>query len=290
MIKSMTGYGKALCRLKSKTLQVEIRALNSKNLDVFFRIPHLYKEKEPVFRNMVSNILERGKIEVVIIEDSSEKPTGYSLNKPLFKKYYRELKELSEDLGMKDNHSFFPDILRLPEVLITEPEEISGEDLTKLENSIREALEDTDNYRISEGKHMEKDMKDRVENISGLLEKVEPFEAQRIETIKQKIHKSLLELNVEHDSNRFEQELIYYLEKLDINEEKARLANHVEYFIETLCHNSSNNGKKLGFIAQEIGREINTLGSKASDANIQKIVIQMKDELEKMKEQLLNIL
>ncbi len=290
MIKSMTGYGKAQCRLKHKNLQIEVRALNSKYLDITFRIPQVYREKEPDFRKLVSQILVRGKIEIAITEDYSEKQTDYFLNKHLFKKYYRELKELSDELGVKESQNLFPAIIRLPDILKTQNEEPGTEEWNELKNSLGEALKNTDKYRLSDGKHMEADLNIRIKSISELLKQIRPDEKQRIDIIKEKMRKSLAELDFEYDKNRLEQELIYYLEKFDINEEKVRLSKHIDYFSETLNLADSDIGKKLGFIAQEMGREINTLGAKAFDADIQKIVIQMKEELEKIKEQLFNVL
>lgn len=289
MIKSMTGYGKAQCQLERKTIQVEVKSLNSKNLDITFRMPQLYKEKESVFRNIVSQILERGKVEVFITVDSSDDSTSYSLNKKIFKKYYRELKELSDELSQGESPEF-ASILRLPDVLKAEAEETDNDEWATLEKLLQEALEKADQNRQSEGSHIEEDLKDRINNITGLLEQIDPNEKQRIDNIKEKMRSNLSKLDFEYDKNRLEQELIYYLEKLDITEEKVRLVKHIEYFIETLGQKESSNGKKLSFIAQEISREINTIGSKASDAAIQKTVVQMKDELEKIKEQLFNVL
>ncbi len=290
MIKSMTGYGKARCGLKNRSLQVEVRSFNGKYLDVNFRIPQGYREMEPDFRALVSQVLKRGKIEVAITEDVSDKHTDYSLNKPLFKKYYRDLKDISEEFGIKDNKDLLSAILRLPDILIVQYEGLDEAEWNELEKALKEALQNTDKYRISEGRQLEEDLKERISNISELLKQIEPFEKQRAGQIKQKIYESLSQLNIEYDTNRFEQEMIYYLEKIDINEEKVRLSKHIDYFSETTGLSDSDIGKKLGFIAQEIGREINTLGAKAYDANIQKIVIQMKDELEKIREQLSNVL
>ncbi len=290
MIKSMTGYGKAQSRLENKSIQVEVRTLNSKGIDVNFKMPQIYKEKEIEFRNMISKILERGKVEVIVNVESSDECTSYSLNRSLFKKYFRELKDLSEELEQPESQDVFASILRLPDILKSETEEVEDEEWNALKRTLQEAIEKTDRYRQSEGNHIEEDLKSRIDKISGLLKQVDPNEKQRIDNIKEKMRNSLAELDFEYDKNRFEQELIYYLEKLDITEEKVRLVKHIEYFIDTLKHSKESGGKKLNFIVQEIGREINTIGSKASDVNIQQIVVQMKDELEKIKEQLFNVL
>jgi len=290
MIKSMTGYGKSVRQLEHKSIQVEIRSLNAKGLDLSFRMPHAYKEKEPHFRNMVSRKLERGKIDVFATYDVTEQYTEYALNKSLFKKYYLELKDITDELKVEESQNLIPTILNLPDVLTSKKEEIDQKEWDALEECFVEALESTDNYRRSEGMDMEIDLQTRIKNISRLLEQIEPFEKQRIVYIKQKIQNNLLEFDADYDTNRFEQELIYYMEKLDINEEKVRLAKHISHFQETLNLENFNKGKKLGFIVQEMGREINTLGAKAYDSDIQNIVIQMKDELEKIKEQLSNIL
>ncbi len=286
----MTGYGNARCQLENKSIRIEVRSLNNKNIDLHFRIPQAYKEKEPVFRNLASQYLERGKTDVTIKIDCSEDYTNYILNKTIFKKYYRELKNLSDELKANDNENLISAILNLPDVLIAQEEEISDDEWIALEECFKEALEKTDKYRQSEGLHIKNDLLQRINKIYDLLGQIEPYEQQRIKNIKKKLQNSLSEINTEYDSNRLEQELIYYLEKLDINEEKVRLEKHIDYFNEILNDKNSSNGKKLGFITQEIGREINTLGSKASEADIQKIVVQMKDELEKIKEQLSNIL
>lgn len=287
----MTGYGKSQSQIKNKSILVEIRSLNSKNIDIIFRMPNAYREKEAHFRNLVSETLTRGKIELFITVDYSDGVADYSLNRVLFKKYYSELKSLSAELDSGNIHSeIFTSILSLPDILKTETTDISDDEWNTLEKNICEALEKTDKCRLSEGKHLEKDLRKRINIISKLLKNIEPYEHQRIENVKQKMLNNLRQLKIDSDTGRFEQELVYYLEKLDITEEKVRLEKHFDYFNEVLNSHEAGNGKKLGFIAQEINREINTISSKASDANIQKIVVQMKDELEKIKEQLFNIL
>ncbi len=289
MVRSMTGYGKAESHFKNKSIKVEIKALNGKNLDVFFRVPQEYKEIETVFRNAVSKVLERGKIEVIIKVENLDDSTAFTINKKLFKKYYRELNELKEELRIDDDNNLISSILRLPDVLKSEIKEIDEKEIDILNKCVIQALEKVDKYRIDEGKSLEKDLKINIEAISKILKEIEPYEKERIEHIRSKFEKRLSEIS-QYDDNRLEQELIYYIEKLDINEEKVRLVKHIDYFKQTLKDKKSSNGKRLGFIVQEIGREINTIGSKANEVNIQKIVVQMKEELEKIREQIHNIL
>jgi uncharacterized protein (TIGR00255 family) len=287
----MTGYGKDICHLEEKSVTIEIRSLNSKNLDLSIRIPQLYKEKEHILRNRVAQALERGKVELVVSIENKSDQTGYTLNKPLITQYFGELKEVATQLGTPVSEQLLAAIMRLPEVLKQESQQLDEAEWKQVLQALDKALQQTLDFRESEGEHLEKDLQNRIEQISGLLQQITPFEAERVNNLKYKLLKSLEELkdSMQHDPNRLEQELIYYLEKLDITEEKVRLSKHLEYFIETLKE-PANSGKKLGFITQEIGREINTIGSKANDAAIQKLVVQMKDELEKIKEQLMNIL
>ena len=291
MIKSMTGFGKAVCECQNRKMVVEIKSLNSKLLDINARIPNGYREKEVEIRNLISNRLHRGKVDFQITIENSGDTSNYSINKSLAQKYYRELKELSLDLDEKDFSDYLLIIMRMPDVLVTEINEISEEEWSELKKAILQAIDEVDMFRKNEGKGLEKDLRYRNEKIVNLLEEVTPFEKARLKNLKAKISKDLHDVvdKEEIDKNRFEQELVYYQDKLDITEEKVRLEKHCEYFIETLDETDSQ-GKKLIFISQEMGREINTLGSKAGEANIQKIVVQMKDELEKIKEQLFNIL
>ncbi len=291
MIKSMTGYGKAQCRFNEKDVTIEVRSLNGKNLDISLKTPQVYKDKDQVTRSLLASELQRGKIELLITVENHGKDVPYVLNKALFKKYFDEISNLSDDLGASVSTELIPAILRLPEVIHQESRTADEQEWSSVLNAIKEAIGLADAYRVSEGKHLCEDLIERIKNISNLLQTIEPLEQSRSETIRIKIRKALDALKEEnsYDHNRFEQELIYYLEKIDITEEKVRLRKHLDYFLETLTEDESA-GKKLGFISQEIGREINTIGSKAYDADIQKIVVQMKDELEKIKEQLMNIL
>jgi TIGR00255 family protein len=291
MIKSMTGYGKAECEFQSKKLTIEIKSLNSKQLDLNLKLPSLFKEKEIDIRNEISRELVRGKVELTISSDSNSEDAVACINTPLLKNYYKQLTEISGELNLAVPEDIIATLLRLPDVLKSEKQEVSDEDWARLMKSISGAIKATDDFRRQEGKALEKDIAERIKLISKLAVDLEVFEKQRTEKVKQKIRQSLLELVSPDkiDENRFEQELIYYIEKLDITEEKVRLANHCSYFLET-SKEEEPSGKKLGFITQEIGREINTIGSKANDSEMQKIVVRMKDELEKIKEQINNIL
>ena len=290
MIKSMTGFGKAECDLADKKIIVEIKTLNSKLADISLRIPEIYKEKEIEIRYLLASKIQRGKIDFnIFIENCNY--VNYTLNKTLAKKYYNELKLLSFELEEHNFSDFLPILIKMPEVLIPEKKQFDEEEWKHVILTIERAIKQLDVFRIYEGKLLEDDFKQRILLIVQLLEKIEPYEIQRIDKLKEQIKKDLDKWfkNEKVDKNRFEQELIYYIGKMDFTEEKVRLKKHCDYFIETMDEPFSN-GKKLGFISQEIGREINTLGSKANDANIQKIIVQMKDELEKIKEQLFNIL
>lgn len=291
MIKSMTGFGKAVLELPGKKITIEIKTLNSKQIDISTRIPSIYKEKELEVRSLISSQLQRGKIEFnVYLENTGESAT-YTFNKKLARSYYEELKELAGEINQQSYSNYLPIVIKMPEVLKPDIEDMNEEDWKQIERSIVDALIQVDEYRTGEGKNLEEDFKKRINKISGLLDEVKPYEKQRVDAYRERIMKNIHELLDESqiDKNRLEQELIYYIEKLDITEEKVRLKNHCDYFLETLDEPVSM-GKKLSFISQEIGREINTLGSKANDSDIQKIVVQMKDELEKIKEQLFNIL
>ena len=291
MIQSMTGYGKSTCQLNHKTLTVEIRSLNSKTLDINLKLPYLYKSKEQEIRSLLGKKLGRGKVELLITIESKDESAAYSLNTPLMEKYYLELTAFSREHDIPVTDNLLPAILRLPEVYTQETETLDQEEWEQLHQAVEEALKSTMEYRQSEGLYLEKDLRDRISKLKSLLADIPPLEKQRREGIRKRLSAALDELKdvATPDPNRYEQELIYYLEKFDITEEMVRLEQHLGYFSDTMAENISA-GKKLGFITQEIGREINTIGSKANDAAIQRNVVQMKDELEKIKEQLMNIL
>jgi uncharacterized protein (TIGR00255 family) len=291
MIKSMTGYGKAMAENTQKKITIEIKSLNSKQLDLNTKLPWLYKEKEPEIRNIISQKLDRGKIDFSIYLDILEGETATVLNKAAIKGYYSQFTEIAGDLNISLDDQIFTAIMKLPDVLKTEKAELPDEEWELVRSKINEAVDDLDRYRMEEGNSIMTDFKKCINSILNLLGEVGKYEGGRITKVREKLI-SILEENLgteNIDRNRFEQELILYLEKYDLNEEKVRLRTHCDYFIETTKTNSPN-GKVLSFIAQEIGREINTLGSKANDASIQKIVVRMKDELEKIKEQTLNVL
>ncbi len=291
MIKSMTGFGKAQCRLNNQDVSIELRSLNGKNLDISVKLPQAYREKEQEIRSLIAQTLLRGKIELTMSSEQNNASSPYKLNKDLIENYYHQISNLSRDLGVPVSDTLLPSLLRLPDVLQPEAVTAGEQEWSLLADAIKDSIELADNYRITEGEHLRKDILERIEKITALLSEIEPLEATRTESLKTKIHKAANAIKDDpaFDQNRFEQEMIYYLEKLDITEEKVRLEKHLEYFSDTLDAPISS-GKKLGFITQEIGREINTIGSKANDAGIQRIVVQMKDELEKIKEQLMNIL
>jgi len=292
MLKSMTGFGKATIELENKKVSIEIKSLNSKQLDINSRIPNLYKEKDLILRNEIKNHLERGKVELSIYIESVGTDKETRINKPIVEGYYKQLSEIASELGLPlEKEPLLQTIIKLPDTLKTEHQELDEDEWSKIFEGVKIAIEDLKSFRSQEGEALQKDVFKHIHCIEQLSLEVPKYETTRIETIKNRINDNLTEFiekqNV--DKNRFEQEIIYYLEKLDITEEKVRLSNHCKYFLET-AQTPKAVGKKLGFIAQEIGREINTLGSKANDTNIQKLVIQMKDELEKIKEQLLNVL
>lgn len=291
MIKSMTGFGKSSAELSQKKISVEIRSLNSKSLDINTRIPLLYREKEAEIRNIISQKLDRGKIDFVISVDVLDDQTVSAVNKPVVRNYFVQLREIAEEFGINADEQLLSTIMRLPESLKTEKPEITEEEWKEVKGIIEEAIEQLDLYRIEEGRPTEEDLVRCTENILSCLEEIKNFEGERITRIREKFNTLLADFQGSEniDKNRFEQEMIYYLEKLDINEEKIRLKKHCDYLLEKI-NSPSPNGKILNFIAQEIGREINTIGSKANDASIQKLVVMMKDELEKIKEQSLNVL
>ena len=295
MIISMTGYGKAAAELPGKKLLIEIKSLNNRGLDLSVKLPGAFREKEMEIRVLLSQRLERGKVELSISGEKSIDIAAYSINKPLFLQYYRELKSLLSELKEEDRDGLLPVILKIPDVLQNEKAEFEETDWAILAEGIENALLSVEEFRKAEGIILENDLRFRVHLILDLLDSIEPFENNRLNDIRDRIRTGFQNitksdfLQTMPDENRFEQELIYYIERLDITEEKVRLKKHCDYFLETLNEPNSQ-GKKLGFVGQEMGREINTIGSKANDAGIQKIVVQMKDELEKIKEQLLNIL
>jgi len=285
MIESMTGYGKAVLQLPSKKITIEIKTLNSKNLDIIARIPSDYKEKELAIRKKLSQKLVRGKVTFGLYIEATGIDDSVKINSEMVKKYLNELKALYPD----SNENLLAIAMGLPDTISAIKGELDPKEWKKVEESIEKAIDETINYRKTEGNVLENDFKTRIDTIRNLLDKIEELDVDRKKEVRDKLLKAIEELNQKIDENRFEQEMIYYLEKLDITEEQVRLKNHLDYFIEMLKLPTSN-GKKLGFITQEMGREINTIGSKANFANMQKIVIQMKDELEKIKEQNLNIL
>jgi uncharacterized protein (TIGR00255 family) len=291
MLKSMTGFGKTECEISGVKISIEIKTLNSKQFDTTIRLPNSYKQKELEVRTLLLKKLERGKVELTLSLDQSESVESYSINKTLAKKYFQEIQSLAAELGVEPVEEIISTILKLPDVLIPEQHELDENEWKQILLSVDDAASKCDEYRIIEGYKLEADFRQRIGLIIGFLENIIHFEGERIDKIKAKFRKDLSDIIDEQkiDENRFEQEIIYYLEKIDITEEKLRLKNNCEYFLQALADNESN-GKKLNFISQEIGREINTIGSKANDSNIQKLVVQMKDELEKVKEQLFNIL
>ncbi len=286
----MTGFGKTDADIPGKKISIEIRTLNSKQTDINVKMPWLYKEKEIEIRNMLSKELERGKVDFSIYVDIMSDQAVPQINKEVVKNYYAQLNEVAGELYIDSPDQLLSIIMRLPETLRSDKVQLSDDEWETLKKLIKAAIKMVDTYRIAEGEALLADISAHIQNIEKLLKEIEPFEKERIEAVKERLMAAQKQSGVEDiDMNRFEQELIYYLEKLDINEEKVRLKNHCEYFVET-ASGSESNGKKLGFISQEIGREINTIGSKANNAAIQKLVVRMKDELEKIKEQSLNIL
>ena len=292
MIKSMTGFGKMTIETGNKKIVIEVKSLNSKQLDINLRIPNLYKEKEMEIRNLIKNWLERGKIDVCIYFDNSETEKAVSINSLVVEQYFKQMLEVANTLGVQvNNNELLQTIMRFPDTLKQPSEELDEAEWLQLKAGTEKALEMTDLFRKREGEVLIKDILHRIDLIKAYAAEVPQYEGKRIEGVRQRLQEKMKEWqeiqNI--DQNRMEQEIIYYLEKLDITEEKVRLANHCQYFIETVEKEEAP-GRKLGFIAQEIGREINTMGSKANDHDIQKLVVHMKDELEKIKEQSLNIL
>lgn len=285
MIQSMTGFGKSVKQLPNKKITVEIKSLNSKSLDLNARIPSAYREKELQIRNMLAKSLERGKVDFNLFIELSGEETSSQVNVPVVEEYIKQLSLIVNG----DRTELLKMAIRMPDALKTEREEIDETEFQQIVEAIHEALVEISKYRSDEGEILKKDFKLRIQNITELLQKVIAIDPERIQAVKERLRKAVSDLKEQVDENRFEQELIYYLEKYDITEEKVRLENHLNYFTEAL-NSSDSNGKKLGFISQEIGREINTIGSKSNFATMQQLVVQMKDELEKIKEQLLNVL
>ena len=290
MVLSMTGYGQASNQFKDKKIQVEIKSLNGKTSDIRCKVPGSYKEKEIQLRKTLMDKGYRGKFDFTLTIESDKGDDEYGLNKALFRKYYKELKELRKELGI-DSGDIVQAILRIPNVVGAVNEEVDEEEWKVVLKTTEDAIKALNKFRAEEGKAAQHDLKDGVKSILKRLEDVEPFEKERIKNLKERFKKNLSDFITDEtmDRNRFEQEILYYLEKLDINEEKVRLSQHCKYFKEILTSGESVIGKKLGFIAQEMGREINTLGAKANDKSIQQLVVSMKDALEKIKEQIANI-
>ena len=288
MIQSMTGYGKSVLQLPTKKVTIEIKSLNSKNLDLNVRIPSYYKEKELNVRKKLAKSLVRGKVDFSIFVEMTADETSTSINNGVVKQYMQQLKNIVET-DSSEELELLKLAISMPESLKTEREELDEKEWSFIDESIDKSIDKIIQYRIDEAKSLEIDFKERISNIKKYLSEVESLDNDRIENVKTRLKKAIEDLKVNTDENRFEQELIYYLEKLDINEEKVRLKNHLDYFLTTL-ETPDSNGKKLGFIIQEMGREINTTGSKANFAPMQKAVIQMKNELEQIKEQILNVL
>ena len=285
MIYSMTGYGKSVLQLPTKKITIELKSLNSKNLDLNARMPSIYREKELGIRKQIANQLERGKVDFSIYVETTADDTSTQINTPVVKQYMQQLREVVDG----DDTELLKMAVRFPDALNTVREEIDENEWSQIETEITQAINALNEYRLNEGKVLEADFNARIKNIADLLDQVIAIDPERIEGVRERLKKGIEELKEKYDENRFEQELVYYIEKFDITEEKVRLNNHLNYFTESI-NSPDSNGKKLGFISQEIGREINTIGSKSNYAPMQQLVVQMKDELEKIKEQLLNVL
>jgi len=288
----MTGYGKAVVAYKEKKINVEVKSLNSKSLDLSARIAPLYREKEMEIRRLLAQKLERGKVDFSLWVEKESTIDATPINAALVENYYKQIKAISASTGIPEPEDWFTTLLRLPDVTAkTEVEVLDDEEWEVAQQAINEAIEKLIEFRKQEGAALQKKFTEKIDNIANLLKSIEPFEKNRVPKIREKIIDGLKQIpEVDYDKNRLEQELIYYIEKLDINEEKQRLTNHLKYFHETMKESGHGVGKKLGFIAQEMGREINTTGSKSNQAEMQNIVVKMKDELEQIKEQVLNAL
>ena len=292
MIQSMTGYGKAVVTYNEKKITVEVKSLNSKALDLSTRIAPLYREKEMEIRQLIAKTLERGKVDFCIYVEKEACADATPVNAALVANYYQQIKAIAASTGIPEPQDWFATLLRLPDVMArNEQEELTDEEWAVAREAIVKAIDALVAFRRQEGAALQKKFTEKIDNIAELLRQIEPFEKQRVEKISSRIVDGLSSIpEVEYDKNRLEQELIYYIEKLDISEEKQRLTNHLKYFRETMDEEGHGQGKKLGFIAQEMGREINTTGSKSNQAEMQNIVVKMKDELEQIKEQVLNAL
>lgn len=285
MIYSMTGYGKSVLQLPTKKVTIELKSLNSKSLDLNARMPSIYREKELAIRKLLADNLERGKIDFSIYIEATAEDTSTQINTPVVKQYMQQLRQVVEGNDME----LLKMAVRFPDALNTVREEINEDEWNAIAAEVNNAIADLNNYRLNEGKVLEQDFNKRITIIDNLLEAVIAMDPDRIIGVRERLLKGVEDLKDKYDENRFEQELVYYIEKFDITEEKVRLKNHLNYFIESI-NSEDSNGKKLGFISQEMGREINTIGSKSNFAAMQQLVVQMKDELEKIKEQLLNVL
>lgn len=289
MIKSMTGYGKAVGEYEGRKIAIEVKSLNSKQLDLLTRIPAVYKEKEMALRNELAQVVERGKVEFTISVENVAGEMALKLNATVAEAYYKQVSDLAQRLGVNPPSDWLDTLLRIPDVFKTETQELNDAEWAVVSKTMQSAIEAFNEFRVQEGESLACMFRQKLENIARYLEEVEVFEKERVEKIKTRLRENLESLEVDYNKDRFEQELIFYIEKLDVSEEKVRLRNHLKYFAETMAQDTSN-GKKLGFIAQEMGREINTLGSKSNHAEMQILVVKMKDELEQIKEQVLNVL
>lgn len=291
MIQSMTGYGKCVVVYNGKKIHAEVKSLNSKSLDITARVAPIYREKEMEIRQLLQQKLERGKVDFVLWVEKDEATIASPINMPLLRSYKQQVELMQQELGLPQPADWYATLLRMPDVFAhSEVEELSSEEWGAARGAVEGAVDELVAFRQQEGQALAQKFQEKIDNIAALLAAIEPFEKERTEKIRQRILDSLEQhIGVDYDKNRLEQEMIYYIEKLDISEEKQRLTNHLRYFVETMC-NGHGQGKKLGFIAQEMGREINTTGSKSNQAEMQNIVVRMKDELEQIKEQVLNVM
>lgn len=290
MILSMTGFGRGVSASPAKNITIELKSLNSKQLDLSMRVPQYFREKEVEMRNKIAEVLLRGKVELSVLIENITAETNASINLSVLKNYKEQIIKMAEELQIDCPADWYATLLRLPDALKTESVQVGEEELQALWDALQEALKNMVEFRTHEGEKLEVFFREKIDNIRTLLAQTEPFEEDRVPKIRARLEENLSKLgNIDYDKNRLEQELIFYIEKLDVNEEKLRLRSHMNYFIETL-EGEFGQGKKLGFIAQEMGREINTLGSKSNNAEMQQLVVRMKDELEQIKEQVLNVL
>ncbi len=290
MILSMTGFGRGVSASPAKNITIELKSLNSKQLDLSMRVPQYFREKEVEMRNKIAEVLLRGKVELSVLIENITAETNASINLSVLKNYKEQIIKMADELQIDCPADWYATLLRLPDALKTESVQVGEEELQALWDALQEALKNMVEFRTHEGEKLEVFFREKIDNIRTLLAQTEPFEEDRVPKIRARLEENLSKLgNIDYDKNRLEQELIFYIEKLDVNEEKLRLRSHMNYFIETL-EGEFGQGKKLGFIAQEMGREINTLGSKSNNAEMQQLVVRMKDELEQIKEQVLNVL